>query len=51
MKGYHDFKQTMVEPNTWEAFQELEFECDTKREPDQLAYNEAKRILSRPAVH
>jgi hypothetical protein len=35
MKVYHDFKQTMVEPNVWGAFQaiEFEFECDTEAEP------------------
>jgi hypothetical protein len=33
MKGHHDFKKTMVEPNQWRAFQTLRFEFDTGVEP------------------
>jgi hypothetical protein len=42
MKGYHDFKQTMVEPNIWEAFRAIGFEFDTEADSYQL--------LSRPAI-
>jgi hypothetical protein len=33
MKVYHDFKQTIVEPNIWGAFQAIGFEFDTEAEP------------------
>jgi hypothetical protein len=35
MKAYHDFKQTMVEPNIWGAFRAIGFklEFDTEAEP------------------
>jgi hypothetical protein len=33
MKGYHDFKQTMVEPNIWGAFRATWFEFDLRCEP------------------
>jgi hypothetical protein len=44
MKGYHDFKQTMVESNIWEAFQALgfQFEFDTTSEPYRLLFNAEK---------
>jgi hypothetical protein len=42
MKVYHDFKQTMVEPNIWDAFRVIEFEFDTEAEPYQLLFNEEK---------
>jgi hypothetical protein len=42
MKGYHDFNQTMVEPNIARAFQWIEFEFDTKAEPYRLSFNEDK---------
>jgi hypothetical protein len=42
MKVYHDFKQTMVEPNIWEAFQAIGFEFDTEAEPYHLLFNEEK---------
>jgi hypothetical protein len=42
MKVYHDFKQTMVEPNTWGDFQAIEFEFDTEAEPYRLLFNEEK---------
>jgi hypothetical protein len=40
MKVYHDFKETMVEPNIWEAFQTIWFEFDTEAEPYRLLFNE-----------
>jgi hypothetical protein len=41
-KGYHDFKQTMVEPNIWGAFQALGFEFgfDRTSEPYRLLFDE-----------
>jgi hypothetical protein len=44
MKVSHCFKQTMVEPNIWGAFQALEseFEFDTTSEPYRLLFNEEK---------
>jgi hypothetical protein len=42
MKVYHNFKQTMVEFNTWEAFQVIGFEFDTGAEPYRLLSNEEK---------
>jgi hypothetical protein len=33
MKVYHDFKQTMVEPNTCGALRSIGFEFDTEAEP------------------
>jgi hypothetical protein len=43
MKVYHDFTQTMVQPNIWGAFQELGLDFDTRSWPDQLLFNEEKR--------
>jgi hypothetical protein len=44
IKVYHDFKQTIVEPNAWEPFQAvgLKFEFDTRSEPYRLLFNEEK---------
>jgi hypothetical protein len=44
MKGYHDFKETMVEPNIWGAFRAigLEFEFDIEAEPYRFLFNEEK---------
>jgi hypothetical protein len=42
MKVYHDFKQTMVEPNTWGALQAIGFKFDTEAEPYRLLFNEEK---------
>jgi hypothetical protein len=44
VKGDHDFKQTMVEPDRWGAFEalEFEFEFDATREPYRLLFNEEK---------
>jgi hypothetical protein len=42
MKGYHDFKQTMAEPNIWAAFWAIGFEFDTETEPYRLLFNEEK---------
>jgi hypothetical protein len=42
MKVYHDFKQTMVEPKIWEAFQALTFEFDTTSELYRLLFNKEK---------
>jgi hypothetical protein len=44
MKGYHDFKQTMVEPNRWGGVQAsgFEFEFHTEAEPYRLLFNEEK---------
>jgi hypothetical protein len=43
-KGSHDFRETMVEPNIWEAFRAIgfEFEFDTEAEPYRLLFNEEK---------
>jgi hypothetical protein len=43
MKGYHDFKQTMVEPNRWEVLQALEFGLYTGTEPFLLLFSEKKQ--------
>jgi hypothetical protein len=40
MKVYHDFKQAMVEPNTWGAFQAINFEFNMQVEPYRLLFNE-----------
>jgi hypothetical protein len=44
MKGYHEFKQTIVEPNIWRAFRAIgfEFEFDTEAEPYRLLFNDEK---------
>jgi hypothetical protein len=44
MKVYHDFKQTMMEPNIWGAFRVIgfEFEFDIDIEPYWLLFNEEK---------
>jgi hypothetical protein len=42
MNVYHHFKQTIVEPNTWGAFQAIEFEFDTRSETYRLLFNEEK---------
>jgi hypothetical protein len=42
IKVYHDFKHTMVESNTWRAFQALGLEFDTRSEPYSLSFNEEK---------
>jgi hypothetical protein len=42
MKVCHDFKQTMVKLNIWEAFQAIGFEFDTELEPYRLLFNEEK---------
>jgi hypothetical protein len=39
---YHDFRQTMVEPNIWGAFRALGFEFDTRGEPYRLLFDEEK---------
>jgi hypothetical protein len=42
MKVYPDFKQTIVEPNIWRAFQAIGFEFNTEGEPYHLLFNEEK---------
>jgi hypothetical protein len=44
MKVYHDFKQTMVEPNTWGAFRVIgfEFQFGIEAEPYRPLFNEEK---------
>jgi hypothetical protein len=42
MKVYRDFKETMVEPNIWAAFQAIGFEYDTAAEPYRLLFNGEK---------
>jgi hypothetical protein len=42
MKVYHDFKQVMVELNTWGAFRAIGSEFDTEAEPYRLLFNEEK---------
>jgi hypothetical protein len=42
MKVYRDFKQTVVEPNIWGAFQALGFEFDTRSKPYRILFNEEK---------
>jgi hypothetical protein len=39
---YHNFKQTMVEPNRWGAFWAIGFEFDTEAGLYQLLFNEEK---------
>jgi hypothetical protein len=42
MKVYHDFKQTMVDPNIYGALRAIGFEFDTETEPYRLLFNEEK---------
>jgi hypothetical protein len=42
MKVYHDFKQTMMEPNIWRAFQALALEFYTGTESYRLSFNNEK---------
>jgi hypothetical protein len=42
MKVYHDFKQTIVEPNIWRALQAIGVEFDTEANPYRLLFNEEK---------
>jgi hypothetical protein len=42
IKPYHDFKQTMVEPNRWRVFQALGFEFDIRNEAYRLFFNKEK---------
>jgi hypothetical protein len=44
MKVWHGFKQRLVEPNTWGAFQAIrfEFEFDMEAEPYRLLFTEEK---------
>jgi hypothetical protein len=42
MKVYHDFKQIMMESNTWRALRAIDFYFDPDGEPYQLLFNEEK---------
>jgi hypothetical protein len=42
MKGYHDFRQTMVQPSIWGAFRARGLEFDMRREPRGLLFDEGK---------
>jgi hypothetical protein len=42
MTVYHDFTQIMMPPNVCRAFNALGFECDTRREPYELLFDEEK---------
>jgi hypothetical protein len=42
MKVYRDFKQTIMESNTGEAFRAIGFEFDTEAEPCRLLFNQEK---------
>jgi hypothetical protein len=42
MKVYHDFRQTMIWPNTWGAFRALGFEFDVRNVPYRLLFDEIK---------
>jgi hypothetical protein len=39
---YHDFRQTMIQPNIWAAFHALGFEYYTRTEPYRLLFNQKK---------
>jgi hypothetical protein len=41
-KVYHDVTQTMALPNVWRTFHALGIEFDTKREPYELLFDDAK---------
>jgi hypothetical protein len=42
LKLYHDFKQTMVEVNIWEAFSAIGFTHDITHDPYGLLFGEKK---------
>jgi hypothetical protein len=42
MKVCHGIKQTMVEPNIWEALQAFGFGFDTTSQPHRLLFNEGR---------
>jgi hypothetical protein len=42
MKVYHDFKQTMVEPNISEGFQAIGFGCGFEFDTDGEPYGQAR---------
>jgi hypothetical protein len=42
LKVYHDFKQTMVESNRWEAFAAIGFIYDIEQTPYGLLFDEEK---------
>jgi hypothetical protein len=42
MRVYHDFGQTIIQPNLWRAFQALGFEFDPSAEPSGFLFNEKK---------
>jgi hypothetical protein len=42
LKVYHDFKQTMVEINIWDAFTAIEFAYDIEQNPYGLLFDEKK---------
>jgi hypothetical protein len=42
LKVYHDFKQIMIEINTWRAFAAIGFTYDIKQNPYGLLFNEEK---------
>jgi hypothetical protein len=42
MEVYHDFKQTMVDPNIWGALQALGLEFETRTDPYRLLFSEGK---------
>ena len=41
-RTYRTFKQTMIEPNIWGAFQEAGFDFDVSNEPYRLQFDEEK---------
>jgi hypothetical protein len=42
IKVYHDFKQTMVEVNIWNAFAAIGFIHDIEQNPYELLFDEEK---------
>jgi hypothetical protein len=42
MKVYHDFMQTMAQPNVWGTFHALALEFDTRKDPYRLLFHEEK---------
>jgi hypothetical protein len=47
---YHDFKQTMIEVNIWEAFAAIGFSCNIADTPYRLLFDEQKLRQSRGFV-
>jgi hypothetical protein len=50
IRVYHNFKQTVIEVNVWEAFAAIEFSYDITETPYRLLFDEQKLRQSRGFV-